>query len=229
MTVESAEHEDKAIAVLLGERTGCFAWRTAMHPRPEARCCCRTSGKVAVKRNNDRQRLIGVECIDAEAKLLISAANNQMPAPFIEALDNVRSEASDVNGRCDTKACRSRREEDNGGQHVWLPEDGRSIGSKLRVDRERSAPNARQGARVLFPRPLRRRRPLEQWCCSLLDRQDFDAGTPTRTPVDRDPSDSHARLMTANRRPLASLVPARCVTRKGCPPSPPTDSRVSAR
>jgi hypothetical protein len=50
------------------------------------------------------------------------------------------------------------------------------IGRKPRVDWERSAPNARQGARVLFPRPLRRRRPLEQWCCSLLDRRDSDAG-----------------------------------------------------
>jgi len=52
-------------------------------------------------------------------------------------LGNVRSEASDVNGRCDGKACGSGREEDDGGQHLWLPEDGRLIGSKLRVDRER--------------------------------------------------------------------------------------------
>ena len=156
------------------------------------------------------------------------AANDQVPTMFIDLLGNVRSEASDVNGGCDGKTCGSRREQDDGGQHLWLPEDGRLIGSNVRVDWERSAPNARQGARVLFPRPLRRRRPLEQWCCSLLDRQDCDAGTPTRTPVDRDPSDSHARLMTANRRPVASLVPARCATRKGCPPSPSIDSRVCA-
>jgi hypothetical protein len=81
--------------------------------------------------------LISLERIDAEAELLISAAHNQMPAVFIEALGNVRSEASDVNGRCDGKACGSGREEDDCGQHLWLPEDGRLIGSKLRVDRER--------------------------------------------------------------------------------------------
>ena len=199
-----------------------------MHPRPEPRCGRGTHGEVAVEWNNDRQRLISFERIDAEAELFVSVANNQMPAMFIDPLGNVRSEASDVNGRCDGKACGSGREQDDRGQHLRLPEDGRLVGRKLRVDRERSAPNARQGARVLFPRLLRRRRPLEQWCCSLLDRQDCDAGTPTRTPVDRDPSDSHARLMTANRRPLASLVSARCATRKGCPPSPPTDSRVCA-
>src|SRR5215469_5865929 len=200
-----------------------------LRPRPETHCCCGARGKVPVKWNDDRQRLICLARIDAEAELLISTANNQMPAMLIDVFGDLRSETCDINGRRDAKACRSRREEDDGGEHLWLPEDGRSIGSKLRVDRERSAPNARQGARVLFPRPLRRRRPLEQWCCSLLDRQDCDAGTPTRTPVDRDPSDSHVRLMTANWRPMASLVPARCATRKGCPPSPPTDSRVSAR
>lgn len=191
-----------------------------MRPRP--------AREVAVEWNNDRQRLVSFERIDAEAELFVSAANDQMPAMFIDPFGNVRSEAGDVNGRCDGKACGSRCEQDHGGQHLWLPEDGRLIGSKPRIGRERSAPNARQGARVLFPRLLRRRRPLEQWCCSLLDRQDCDAGTPTRTPVDRDPADSHARLMTANRRPLASLVSARCATRKGCPPSPPTDSRVCA-
>jgi hypothetical protein len=95
------------------------------------------------------------------------------------------------------------------------------IGRKPRFDRERSAPNARQGARVLFPRPLRRRRPLEQWCCSLLDRRDSDAGTPTRTRVDRGPSGSLVALMNASRRLVASLVSARCTTRKGSPPSPP--------
>jgi len=200
-----------------------------MYLRPEPRCGRGAHGEVAVRRQDDRQRLIWLERIDAEAKLLVSAANNQMPAMFIDVLGNVRPEACDVNRRWDRKACGSGREQDHRGQHLRLPEDSRLIGSKLRIGRERSAPNARQGARVLFPRPLRRRRPLEQWCCSLLDRQDSDAGTPTRTPVDRDPSDSHARLMTANRRPLASLVPAKCATRKGCPPSPPTDSRVSAR
>jgi hypothetical protein len=201
----------------------------ALRPRPETHCCCGARGKVAVKWNDDRQRLIWLARIDAEAELLISTTNNQMPAMLIDVFGDLRSETWDVNGRRDAKACRSRREEDDGGEHLWLPEDGRLIGRKPRFDRERSAPNARQGARVLFPRPLRRRRPLEQWCCSLLDRQDCDAGTPTRTPIDRDPSDSHARLMTANWRLMASLVPARCVTRKGCPPSPPTDSRVSAR
>jgi len=199
-----------------------------MQPRPEARCGCHTHGKVAVKWDDDRQRLISFERIDAEAELFVSAANDQMPAMFIDLLGNVRSEASDVNVRCGGKACGSGREEDDGGQHLWLPEDDRLIGGKLRIGRERSAPNARQGACVLFPRPLRRRRPLEQWCCSLLDRQDCDAGTPTRTPVDRDPSDSRARLMTANWRLVTSLVPARCATRKGCPPSPPIDSRVCA-
>jgi hypothetical protein len=103
------------------------------------------------------------------------------------------------------------------------------IGRKLRVDRERSAPNARQGARVLFPRLLRRRRPPERWCCSLLDKLDSDAGTPTRTRVDRGPSGSLVVLMIASQRPMASLVPARCATREGCLPSPTTDSRVSAR
>jgi hypothetical protein len=147
---------------------------------------------------------------------------------FIDVLGNVRSKASNINGRCDGKACGSGREQDQVRQHLWPPEDGRLIGSKLRVDRERLAPNARQGARVVIPRLLRRRRPPEQWCCSLLDRQDCDAGIPTRTQVDRDPSGSHVGSMTASWRPVASLVSARCVTRKGCPPSPPIDSRVSA-
>ena len=199
-----------------------------MHPRPDARCCGGSHGKVAVKRNDDRQRLISFERIDAEAELFVSAANNQMPAMLVDALGNVTSEASDINRRCYRKACRSRSKQDDGGQHLWLPENGRLIGRKLRIDRERSAPNARQGARVLIPRLQRRRRPPERWCCSLLDRQDSDAGTPTRTRVDRGPSGSHVRLVTASRRPVASLVSARCVTRKGCPPSPPIDSRVLA-
>ena len=159
---------------------------------------------------------------------MVSAANNQMPDMLTDVLGNVRSEGSHVNGRCVGKACGSRREQDDGRQHFWPPEDGRLIGSKLRIGRERSAPNARQGARVLFPRPLRRRRPLEQWCYSLLDRRDSDAGTPTRTRVDRGPSGSLLALMTASRRLVASLVSARCATRTGCSPSQPTDSRVSA-
>src|SRR5262249_22417052 len=180
----------------------------ALRPRPETHCCCGARGKVAVKWNDDRQRLIWLARIDAEAELLISTTNNQMPAMLIDVFGDLRSETWDVNGRRDAKACRSRREEDDGGEHLWLPE-------------ERSAPNARQGARVLFPRPLRRRRPLEQWCCSLLDRRDSDAGTPTRTRVDRGPSGSLVVLMNASRRLVASLVSARCTTRKGCPPSPP--------
>jgi len=193
----------------------------ALRPRPETHCCCGARGKVAVKWNDDRQRLIWLARIDAEAELLISTTNNQMPAMLIDVFGDLRSETWDVNGRRDAKACRSRREEDDGGEHLWLPEDGRLIGRKPRFDRERSAPNARQGARVLFPRPLRRRRPLEQWCCSLLDRRDSDAGTPTRTRVDRGPSGSLVALMNASRRLVASLVSARCTTRKGCPPSPP--------
>src|SRR5262249_30982559 len=151
-----------------------------------------------------------------------------MPAMLIDVFGDLRSESCDVNGRCDAKACRSRREEDDGGQHLWLPEDGRSIGRKLRVDRERSAPNARQGARVLFPRRLRRRRPLEQWCCSLLDRRDFDAGTPTRTRVDRGPSGSLVALMTASGGWWHRWSPQDALHAKDVRPARPTDSRVSA-
>ena len=108
-----------------------MAWHTALHRRPQPRCCCGTSGKVPVLRDDDRQRLISFgRIIDAKAELLVSAANNQMPDMLTDVLGNVRSEGSHVNGRCVGKACGSRREQDDGRQHFWPPEDGRLIGSK---------------------------------------------------------------------------------------------------
>jgi hypothetical protein len=174
---------------------------------PQAQRRLSARGEIIIKGHDDRQRLVWWSVKQPETKLAHVVSDDHASAIRTDVLGTSSSELCEVKPLSPKQAIRRRLEQNDRRQHFWPPEHGHPIGGKPWIDWESSAPNARRGHPLSCPRNRRRRRPLAPWFRSLLDRPGYGAGIPTQNPADLGASSTHVRSETANRRPVACLVP----------------------
>ena len=199
-----------------------------LDPCPQAQRRLGARGEIIIQRYDDRQRLAWWSVRQVEAKITGAVSDNDISAILSDVLGASTAKVRDVKGLSPEKPIWRGLEQNDRRQDFRPPEHGHLVGSKPWVDRESSAPNARRGHPLSCPRNRRRRRPLVRSSRSLLDRLGYGAGIPTRNPADRDVSSSHVRLKTANRRPVASLLPQDVLHVKDVCRPRAADSRVAA-
>ena len=209
MTIKGAHHQHEAVTALPRERKrfSTVIRSPAGDSPPQAQRCLRAPGEIIIERHDDRQRLVAWSVTQPKTKLANAVSDDHISTIRTDVLGMSTSKLCEVKGLSPKPAIRRRLEQNDRGQHLRPPEHGHPIGGKPWVDRESSAPNARRGRPLSCPRNRRRRRLLAPSFCSLLDRPGYGAGIPTQNPADRGASSSHVRSKTANRRPVASLVP----------------------
>ena len=196
--------------------------------RPQAQRCLGARGEIIIERHDDRQRLVWWSVTHPETTLAILVSDDHVSAIRADVLGTSSSELCEVKRLSPKQAIRRRLEQNDRRQHFWPPEHGHPIGGKPWIDRESSAPNARRGHPLSCPRNRRRRRPLAPSFRSLLDRPGYGAGIPTQNPADLGASSTHVRSETANRRPVASLVPQDALHAKDVCRPRAADSRATA-
>jgi hypothetical protein len=209
MTIERTHHGYEAVTALPGEckRFSSVTRSAAPDSPPQAQRCLGAHGEIIIKRHDDRQRLVWWCVTQPETKLAHVVSDDDVSAIRADVLGTSSSELCEVKRLSPKQAIRRRLEQNDCRQHFWPPEHGHPIGGKPWIDRESSAPNARRGHPLSCPRNRRRRRPLAPSFRSLLDRPGYGAGIPTQNPADLGASSTHVRSETANRRPVACLVP----------------------
>jgi hypothetical protein len=209
MTIERTHHGYEAVTALPGEckRFSSVTRSAAPDSPPQAQRCLGARGEIIIKRHDDRQRLVWWSVTQPETKLTHVVSDDDVSAIRADVLCTSGSELCEVKRLSPKQGIWRRLEQNDRRQHFWPPEHGHPIGGKPWIDRESSAPNARRGHPLSCPRNRRRRRPLAPSFRSLLDRPGYGAGIPTQNPADLGASSTHVRSETANRRPVACLVP----------------------
>ena len=136
-------------------------------------------GSSSIERQRESQRLFAPVIRRPDAQFPAVGTNDCVSTVRASTFLDV-TKFTEINWARASETRRRGRERHHGGQHICAPEYSRLIAGKLRINRKRRAPNARQGHPWSGPRSWRGRRPCAQLSCSLLDKQDYGAGTPTQ-------------------------------------------------